>query len=109
LFDEAHNNFHTAGGRYKPFADLIANDGYQVAPNKQRFAKQTLEGFDVLVVANALGSHDLDAQEASNPAFTESECDAVRGWVRNGGTLLLVADHAPRGWRSGKSCDTLRC
>ena len=23
LFDEAHNNFHTAGGRYKPFADLF--------------------------------------------------------------------------------------
>jgi hypothetical protein len=22
LFDEAHNNFHTATGRYKPFADL---------------------------------------------------------------------------------------
>jgi len=22
LFDEAHNNFHTTGGRYKPFADL---------------------------------------------------------------------------------------
>ena len=31
LIDEAHNNFHTAGGRYKPFADLIASDGYQVA------------------------------------------------------------------------------
>lgn len=35
LFDEAHNNFHTASGRYKPFADLITNDGYQVTPNKQ--------------------------------------------------------------------------
>ncbi len=32
LFDEAHNNFHTAGGRYKPFAELIANDGYKVIP-----------------------------------------------------------------------------
>ena len=35
LFDEAHNNFHTAGGRYKPFAELIANDGYQVIPNRR--------------------------------------------------------------------------
>ncbi len=25
--DEAHNNFHTAEGRYKPFADLMSNDG----------------------------------------------------------------------------------
>lgn len=26
LFDEAHNNFHTTAGRYKPFAQLITND-----------------------------------------------------------------------------------
>jgi hypothetical protein len=38
LFDEAHNNFHTASGRYKPFADLITNDGYQIVPNKQPFS-----------------------------------------------------------------------
>ena len=97
LFDEAHNNFHTSGGRYKPFADLISNDGYQVVPNKRKFEKQTLERFDVLVIANALGSSDIDSREASNPAFTESECDAVRDWVREGGNLLLVADHAPAG------------
>ena len=30
LVDEAHNNFHTADGRYKPFADLLKNDGYSV-------------------------------------------------------------------------------
>ena len=26
--DEAHSNFHTAGGQYKPFADLLTSDGY---------------------------------------------------------------------------------
>jgi hypothetical protein len=97
LFDEAHNNFHTSSGRYKPFADLISNDGYQVLPNKRKFEKRTLAGFDILVIANALGSPDVDAREASNPAFTESECDAVRDWVREGGNLLLIADHAPAG------------
>src|SRR5262249_15340464 len=30
LFDEAHHNFHTAGGRYKPFAELMRSDGYEV-------------------------------------------------------------------------------
>src|SRR6266571_3687450 len=45
LFDEAHNNFHTASGRYKPFADLITNDGYQITPNKQNFSPETLKGF----------------------------------------------------------------
>jgi hypothetical protein len=95
LFDEAHNNFHTAAGRYKPFVDLISNDGYQVVPNKQKFATQTLKEFQVLVIANALGSPNVDAIEASDRAFTQSECDAVREWVRNGGALLLITDHAP--------------
>jgi hypothetical protein len=97
LFDEAHNNFHTASGRYKPFVDLISNDGYQVVPNKQKFATETLKEFQVLVIANALGSSNVDAIEASDPAFTQPECDTVREWVRNGGALLLIADHAPAG------------
>src|SRR6266545_7899854 len=77
LFDEAHNNFHTASGRYKPFADLITNDGYQVTPNKERFSAQTLKGFDLLVISNALGAPRMNQPEAGNPAFSDGECDAV--------------------------------
>lgn len=101
LFDEAHHNFHTAGGRYKAFADLITNDGYTVVPNKEKFSRQSLKGFDVLVISNALGSDDLDTPEANSPAFTEEECDAVRDWVRAGGALLLIADHFPIGGATG--------
>src|SRR5207247_920931 len=97
LFDEAHNNFHTASGRYKPFADLITDDGYQVTPNPQKFSAPTLKGFDLLVISNALGAPSMNQPEASNPAFTEEECDAVRDWVKGGGALLLIADHAPMG------------
>lgn len=97
LFDEAHNNFHTATGRYKPFADLITNDGYAITPNKQKLTAQTLSAFDVLVISNALGAPLMGSPEASNPAFTEEECDAIRDWVRQGGNLLLIADHAPMG------------
>jgi hypothetical protein len=97
LLDEAHNNFHTAGGRYKPFVDLITNDGYQVIPNKQKFSREILKGFDVLVISNALGAPAMSSLEASNSAFAEEECDAVREWVRGGGRLLLIADHAPMG------------
>lgn len=97
LFDEAHNNFHTAAGRYKPFADLIASDGYRVTPNQQKFTRDVLKSFDILVTANALGAPAMNTPEASNPAFTEEECDAVRDWVRGGGALLLIADHAPIG------------
>lgn len=97
LFDEAHHNFHTAGGRYKPFLDLIASNGYRVTPNKQKFSKKTLKGYDILVIANALGAEGMGSPGADNPAFTEEECDAVRDWVRAGGSLLLITDHWPTG------------
>jgi len=94
LFDEAHFNVHTSGGTYKPFADLLTNDGYRVYPNKEKFSAKALKGYDVLVIANALGGAD-DSPQAGGPAFTDEECDAVREWVRAGGALLLVADHNP--------------
>lgn len=98
LFDEAHFNVHTSGGRYKRFADLITNDGYQVIPNREKFQEKTLKGHCILVIVSALGANrDTNPQEAGNPAFTERECDAVRDWVRRGGNLLLVADHEPTG------------
>jgi len=36
--DQAHNNFHTATGRYQPFADLLRRDGYQVDGLAKPFA-----------------------------------------------------------------------
>ena len=97
LFDEAHNNFHTSTGRFKPFADLMTNDGYLITPNKEKFRKKTLDGYDILIIANALGAERQNMPEASQPAFTDEECDAVRDWVRAGGSLLFLADHAPFG------------
>jgi len=97
LFDEAHNNFHTVTGRYKPFADLIFSDGYQINVNRKPFTKESLQTHKVLVIANALGAEDLDEEGADNAAFTEAEVKAVHDWVRGGGALLLIADHAPFG------------
>ena len=97
LFDEAHNNFHTTTGRYKPFVDLISSDGYSVVSNRQPFSENTLGKFRILVIVNALGAEEMDDEGADRPAFTEEECDAVRDWVRDGGNLLLIADHAPFG------------
>ncbi len=96
-FDEAHNNFHTTTGRYKPFVDLIMSDGYNVVPGRKLFAKPSLSTFKILVIANALGAEDMDDEGADRSAFTEEECDVVRDWVKSGGSLLLIADHAPFG------------
>jgi len=97
LFDEAHNNSDTARGRYKPFADLLFNDGYHVAVNRQPFTKESLKSFKILVIVNPLGAEDIDDEGADSPAFTNAECDTVSEWVRGGGALLFVADEAPFG------------
>jgi len=95
--DEAHSNFHTAGGEYKPFADLLAKDGYRVIASARKFETEMLAGIGVLVIANARDLAALRAGILSSPAFSEHECDVVRNWVRGGGSLLLIADHAPFG------------
>jgi len=97
MFDEAHHNFHTTDGRYKPFVDLISNDGYRVIRNRQPFSKTTLSSYKILVIADALGAEEDDDEGADKSAFADDEIQAVQDWVKGGGALLLVADHAPFG------------
>jgi hypothetical protein len=93
LIDEGHHNFHTASGRYKPFAELLRSDGYAVSSIKQLFTPQTLKQADVLVIANAMGPEGHEGRAA----FTPEEESTALEWVRSGGALLLIADHAPFG------------
>ena len=95
LFDEAHFNFDTTHNRYKPFADLLFNDGYHISVNRQPFTKASLASHKILVIVNPLGAEDADDEGADRPAFSAAECDAVKDWVHDGGALLLIADHAP--------------
>ena len=94
LIDEAHFNFHTAGGRYLTFARLLRQDGYVVLPGTQTFSAASLARSRVLVIANALpdaGPWVLPTK----PAFTNEEVRVVEAWVREGGSLFLIADHMP--------------
>ena len=96
--DEAHHNFHTAGGRYKSFAELLRGDGYTVEPFTKTFTEETLTDCRVLVIANALAEANEDSSKWSYPhpsAFTSDEIRELMLWVRGGGRLLLFADHAP--------------
>ena len=95
LFDEAHFNFDTTNNRYKPFADLLFNDGYHIAVNRQPFTKASLASHKILVIVNPLGAEDADDEGADRSAFSAAECNAVNEWIRDGGALLLIADHAP--------------
>ena len=94
--DEAHNNFHTAGGRYLAFADLLRRDGYRIARNTTPFTPQSLKTCRVLVISNALNERNrTDWTLPTPPAFTDAEVAAVKNWVHAGGSLLLISDHMP--------------
>ncbi|HEV3467879.1 MAG TPA: DUF4350 domain-containing protein [Pyrinomonadaceae bacterium] len=104
LVDEAHHNFHTASGRYQPFAELLRRDGYRVGPSKEPFTKESLRRAEILVVSNAIAERNAGGDwSLPNPsAFTDEEVAAVREWVRGGGSLLLIADHMPMGGAAEK-------
>ena len=95
--DAAHNNYHTADGRYRPFADLLRADGYRVEGFDSTFSPEALESCDLLVIANPLGEANTgDSWAFPHPsAFTRVELEAAYSWIRAGGALLLIADHAP--------------
>jgi hypothetical protein len=97
LVDAAHLNFHTADGGYSAFAKLLRRDGYRVGANTDTFNAESLARADVFVIANAMheDSKDAFAPLPSRSAFTAAEIAAVEGWVRGGGSLLLIADHMP--------------
>jgi hypothetical protein len=101
LFDEGHHNFHTTEAGYAAFATLIRSDGYEVTPGREPFTAASLRGYDVLVIVNALPAPPpgatLPDPNSGRPAFTRGECDAIVNWVSAGGSLLLIADHAPFG------------
>src|SRR5688572_5488843 len=88
LLDEAHFNFHTADGRYLPFATLLRRDGYDVRASKLPFSKASLKDAKILVIANAQA-------ESNKSAFTDEEVRAVSDWVKAGGSLFLIVDHMP--------------
>jgi hypothetical protein len=96
LIDEAHNNYHTAAGRYLAFATLLRRDGYVVRASGEPFTAEYLSEGDILVIANALHEHNVaDWSLPTLPAFTADEVVAVREWVEAGGALMLIADHMP--------------
>ena len=96
FIDEAHHNFHTMGGRYQGFAKLLLKDGYQLKPFKEKFTDAGLEKGKILVISNALHERNIEDWSLPTPAaFTKEEIKTVNQWVKNGGSLFVIADHMP--------------
>ena len=116
LIDEAHFNVHTLSGTYAPFAELLRRDGFWVRRTSVPFSSAAFRAsFSgrfgervVLVVANPLGWRGMFQQllnasglerrvRVEGEAVSPEEIAETEAWVRGGGSLLLVADHAPAG------------
>ena len=96
--DEGHNNFHTLGNRYMPFARLVERDGYVTDGYAGQFETERLKKCRILVISNALHETNITRwHKPVLPAFTPDEVEAVREWVKEGGSLFLIADHMPMG------------
>lgn len=95
LIDEAHNNFLTLSGRYKPFAQVLESDGFRVSSNDKAITENQLKQVDILVIANALDRNRQDWLPPYGEAFDDNEVEVLKSWILNGGSLFLVADHTP--------------
>lgn len=105
--DEGHYNAHTATGRLGPLVRLLEADGYRIRRHRGPFTPASLADCAILVTVNAAGGDRFKigpinlpikkGRERQDPAFTSPEISLVRSWVGGGGSLLLVADHAPFG------------
>lgn len=96
LIDEAHNNFHTMKGRYRPFTNVLEKDGYRVKASMKPVSRELLDSVKIFVVANALHSSNVTRWTLPTPsAFSDEEIETLVDWVKEGGSLFLIADHMP--------------
>ena len=94
--DRGHRNFHTRRNRFRPFAKVLLKDGYQVVDYNDYFDKEKLKEVKILVISNALHQHARTPfTTPTMSAFTNSEIAHIKKWVKNGGSLFLIADHMP--------------
>ena len=111
LVDEAHHNFHTTTGSYAGYTRLLQLDRFAVLPLRNSITRDVLDAADVFISASALSEPQgvlmRKAKEQGQPfewsatslvpAFTAVEIATLQEWVKEGGGLLLVMDHAPFG------------
>jgi hypothetical protein len=103
--DEGHHNWRSMkstliphseemmAGRLTPFASLLKNDGFIVEPIDKVFDRDVLNNCDILVIGSPGGWIYTNGEwkRPEFPVFNTSEIEAILSWVREGGSLLLIA------------------
>ncbi|HVN38213.1 MAG TPA: hypothetical protein VMW19_08600 [Myxococcota bacterium] len=97
LVDSGHFALHQIDRSFSGFAKLLIADGYDVRSVRwtKPFNGLPLTSFgDVLVIVTPRAE---DPNSPNSPAFDPEshEANGIANWVAAGGSLLLIADHAP--------------
>lgn len=96
VFDGSHGNRDLPGGTHWPLGEALGGDGMRVRTEYRGLEEALGPETDVFVILNALARADREDRALPvEPAFTSAELAAIADWVRDGGSLLLVADHMP--------------
>lgn len=99
LFDLGHNSIGVPTESGQRLQDWLAEDGFTVEYSRGSLTSDLLNRGKILVLRVPLGTEQAENwQRSSRPtssALTSAEVAAVEQWVRDGGGLLLVADHMP--------------
>ena len=97
LFDQGHFNYHGLTTTYNAFANDAKTDGWIVEAIAGSVSRASLNRGRVLVIVSALSpvNYPNTWRLPTPSAFSASEIDTLRQWVREGGGLLLITDHMP--------------
>ena len=96
FFDEGHLTNNSINGYYKPFADMLRKDGYEVSGlGRNQFTEENLKQAKILIISNAFAQQINGWVIDSAQAFSTQEVSAIKNYVKNGGSLLLISDHVP--------------
>jgi hypothetical protein len=97
LVDSGHDEFQTLSKNYAPFGALLTHDGYVVRDFDTPISAANLAEAGVLVIVDPVNPKDPADRPKyqSTSAFTPQEIATIADWVKNGGALLMIADHPP--------------
>jgi len=97
LVDSGHDEFQTLAKNYAPFGAVLTHDGYVVRDFDKPISAANLAGAGMLVIVDPVNPKDPPGRPKyqSTSAFTPQEITTITDWVKDGGALLMIADHPP--------------
>src|SRR5262245_8834569 len=97
LVDTLHQNFYRPRGRYWPFWTLLGTDGSVVVDTQAPLVTTATAPLEHLLSSTRTSTTRTDILVVAGPNIESSEEDAeyLDGWVKAGGSLLLIVDHSP--------------